>query len=84
MVILWNPPLAGERELRLSREPRVSPVNGVGSSLVYGTPKSIPGDGEAPEKPSLPWLHNLAAEGEVGSDVCWVHISLQLAPSPFH
>lgn len=45
------------------------------------TPKSVLGEGEAPEKPSLSHPNNVAADGEVGSDVSPVPSSSQLVPT---
>ena len=69
-------------QLGLRKEPKVTPFRGVGSTLVCVTPESVLGEEETPGKPPLSHLHNLAADGEVGSDVSWVHVSLQLAPTP--
>lgn len=51
------------------------------SFSVHVTPKSVLGEGEAPEKPSLSHPDNVAADGEVGSDVSLVRSSSQLVPT---
>lgn len=47
-------------------------------------PESVLGEEDAPEKrfALLSDPHDLTAHGKAGSDGSWVHISLQLVPTP--